>query len=287
MIEGSIHFYESGCMPAAVSLIIAVYKKPDFLEKVFLSCANQTFRDFEIVVADDGSDNQIADVILNYRAVLPMPIRHVWHEDSGFRKTVIANEAVARASGEYLLFIDGDSVLHHRFVERHHRHRRKGTVLAGRRVMLTAEVTAALTNDDIRSRRIERPGFWWNGCLRRQRKHGFYIPGSFAIENTFKKRYWIIGANFSMFKENFAAINGYDETITGRGGEDINLTERVRLAEMPIRTITREALQYHLFHRSDPVPHDDAAFERLRNPAAAWAEQGLSGHFGREESPAV
>ena len=76
-------------MKSDISLIIAVYKKPEFLEKIFLSCANQTCRNFEIVVADDGSDRSIAEVIGKYRSVLPMPIRHVWHEHSGFRKTIL------------------------------------------------------------------------------------------------------------------------------------------------------------------------------------------------------
>ncbi|MBN1574910.1 MAG: glycosyltransferase [Chitinispirillaceae bacterium] len=265
-------------MAPALSLIIAVYNKPDFLEKVLLSVANQTFSPFELIIADDGSDESVAAVVGRYGDTLAIPVKHVRQEDNGFRKTVIANKAVAEAEGSYLVFIDGDSVLHHRFLERHYRRRRRRDVLAGRRVMLSEAATKKLTAADIRSRRIESPLFWWNGCLRRQRKHGFNIPFSFQIENFFRKQYWITGANFSMYKDDFASINGYDEAVTGRGGEDINLTARVRLAGMTIKTITREALQYHLFHTSAPVPHDKKAFDRLSNPSSAWAKRGLSGH---------
>jgi glycosyltransferase involved in cell wall biosynthesis len=267
-------------MASALSLIIAVYNKPEFLEKIFMSLANQTFGRFEALVADDGSDNSIAEMIKKYRNLLAVPLKHVRHDHDGFRKTVIVNRAVSEAEADYLVFIDGDSILHHRFLERHYRNRKRGAVLAGRRVMLSENATKLLTLSDISSRRIQSPFFWWNGCLQRQRKHGFYLPFSFCIENIFKKGYWITGANFSMFKDDFASINGYDEAIIGRGGEDINLTARVRLAGMKIKTITREALQYHLFHASDPIPHDKAAFDRMANPPSAWAQRGLSENTG-------
>jgi hypothetical protein len=266
-------------MATPVSLIIAVYNKPDFLEKVLTSVGHQTYRSFEIRIADDGSDEQVSAILSKFKELLPMPIRHIRHEDNGFQKTIIANKAVAAAAGEYLIFIDGDCILHRRFIERHFCHRQKGAVLAGRRVMLSEAGTKSLRLADIDNHHIESPLFWWNRCLPRQRKHGFYIPFSFSIENFFKKRYWITGANFSMHKEDFASINGYDETITGRGGEDINLTERVRLKGLSIKTITREALQYHLYHTSAPVPHDRQVFERLSRPQLFWAEHGLSGHL--------
>ncbi len=258
-----------------ISLIIAVYNKPDILSKVLISINNQTFRDFEIIIADDGSDESVARVIEKYRSTFKTAIKHIWHEKKGFRKTIIVNKAVANACGEYLVFIDGDCILHHRYLERHYIHRMPRTVLAGRRVTLSETATKRLTYEDVSSRHIESIRFWWNGCLRGQRKHGFFIPFSFVVENWFKKRYWILGSNFSIYRTDFESINGYDETITGRGGEDIDLTARVRMARMKIKTITREALQYHLFHTSDPIPHDSKAFEKFNNPLSAWAPIGI------------
>ena len=106
-----------------MSVIVAVYNMPDFLEKVFLSLQNQTLKDFEIVIADDGSGPAIREVSIPSLS-FSFPIRHVWHEDKGFRKTVIANKAIVEASAPYLVFIDGDCVLHHRFLESHFRHRK-------------------------------------------------------------------------------------------------------------------------------------------------------------------
>ncbi len=271
-------------MNPRASLIVAVYKRPDFLEKIFASVRGQTRGDFEVLIADDGSGQDVAGVVRRFAKEFPRPVRHIWQRDAGFRKTIVVNEAVAKAGTDYLVFIDGDCVLHHRFMERHLVNRRKGVVLAGRRVMLDEAITARLSITDIESKRMERPLFWWNNCGAGQRKHGLYIPGSFALENAFGKRYWIVGSNFSVHASDFQAVNGYDESITGRGIEDINLTERFRLKGVRIKTITREALQYHLFHTSDPVPHDAETCRNLSSPKQYWARNGLDHHreIGRD-----
>jgi glycosyltransferase involved in cell wall biosynthesis len=265
-------------MKPALSLIIAVYKHPDFLEKIFAGLGRQTFRDFEVLVADDGSGPDIAKVVRDQQKKSALPVRHAWHEDQGFRKTVIVNAAAAQAQAEYLVFIDGDCVPHHRFLERHYVHKRPGAVLAGRRVMLSEDIIKRISIADVESGKIEKPSFWWNDCQKGQRKHGLYVPGSFHIENIFKKRYWIVGSNFSVHKSDFASVNGYDEDIVGRGVEDINLTARFRLKGVRIMTITREALQYHFFHQSDPVPHDAEAYKRFCSPSQYWAHKGLKEH---------
>ncbi len=272
-------------MSFKASLIVAVYEQPDFLEKVFAGLRGQTCRNYEVLVADDGSGPDVAAVVRDFSKSSSLPIKHVWHSDAGFRKTIIANEAAARAASDYLIFIDGDCVPHHRFVESHLLHRKKKTVLAGRRVMLDETITAGLSVADVESKRIERAPFWWNHCLRGQRKHGLFIPGSCALENIFGKRYWIVGSNFSVHASDFSAINGYDEGIVGRGVEDINLTERFRLKGIRIKTVTREALQYHLFHRSDPVPHDAQTYKRLCFPARYWAEHGIDSHRAGASAP--
>lgn len=258
-----------------LSLIIAVYKRVDFLEKVFLSLQNQTMKDFEIVVADDGSGPEISSLISTYSPSFSFPIRHVWHQDSGFRKTVIANRAVCEAQSRYLVFIDGDCVLHHRFLESHFRHRRAGTALAGRRVMLDRDSTERLTNEDIATRRIERPWFWWRKCTAGDRKHGLYVPGLFCVGNTLKRRYSMYGSNFSVFKEDYFAVNGYDENIIGRGIEDDNLRERLKLNGVKIRTVTREAIQFHLYHDFDPVPHRPEVIQEFCYPKYPWTAHGI------------
>jgi glycosyltransferase involved in cell wall biosynthesis len=257
------------------SVIIAVYNKPDFLEKILVSLLNQTFQHFEVIIADDGSGPDIKEVVEKYSGRFSFPLRHVWHDDSGFRKTVIANKAVAASRAEYLIFIDGDSILHHRFVESHCRFKKRHTVLSGRRIMLDRELSERMTLDDVRSRKIEKPSFWWRHCQRVHIKHGFFVPVMFFIENFLRRKYSILGCNFSLFKSDYEDINGYDERIIGRGMEDSNIDARLRLKKIRIKTLTRQALQYHLFHRFDPVPHDPETIRHFCFPEESWTEYGL------------
>ncbi len=263
----------------AVSVVIACYKQVDFLDKVLLSLTRQSFSDFELVIADDGSGPDLAACLQKYQSVFRHPIQHCWHEDNGFRKTIIVNRAVASSRGAYLIFIDADCILHHRFVERHYKRRRPETVLSGRRIMLNEAVTAALSDEDISSGRFEKPWFWWNHTEKKERNRGFYLPLLFRVVNKKGKTYWAFGSNFSLFKADFIAVNGYDETILGRGMEDINLSSRLTLQGYPILKLTHEALQYHQFHRSGPVPHDEETMYRLAHPEDAYASVGIRRHL--------
>jgi glycosyltransferase involved in cell wall biosynthesis len=261
----------------SISVIIAVYDKPDFLEKVLASLLNQTHADFEIVIADDGSGPEIAQVLEKYRQSFPYPLQHVRHEHRGFRKTVIANRAVVRARSDYLVFIDGDSLLHHRFLEEHFHKRRTGTILSGRRVMLDPDLTRRITLEDVRSKKMERFSFWLKHCDRGTVKHGVYVPLVNSIETLLRagRPYGILGANFSLFRGDYYRINGYDEQIIGRGLEDDNLANRFKVAGLRIRSMSRRAVQYHLFHRSDPIPHSAETINKFGAPRMAWSSFGI------------
>jgi glycosyltransferase involved in cell wall biosynthesis len=238
-----------------VSLVIAVYQRADFLARVLTSVEGQTLRDVQVVVADDGSGPDVATVIERWQGRLAHPIVHEWHEDAGFRKTIIVNRAVRRAAADYLVFIDGDCILHHRFLECHYRRRRRRRVLAGRRVMLDATLTESLQLDDIRSRRLESVRFWWRHAGQHDRKNGFYAPWLAALRGVFRDAYSILGSNFSVHRDDFFAVNGYDERIVGRGLEDNNLWARFVNSGMRIKPLTFEAIQYHCYHATSPMPH--------------------------------
>jgi glycosyltransferase involved in cell wall biosynthesis len=249
----------------AVSLIVAVYERDDFLEKVLASLLNQTLCDFEIIVADDGSGPAVADVIKRCAGSFTYPSQHVWHEDDGFRKTIIVNKAITQAAADYIVFIDGDCILHHRFLERHYNRRGPNQVLSGRRVMFDRELTEQVTTEDVRSRAVERIPYWWSHAGKIDRWHGFYLPFVYGFRNLRRRDYQILGSNFSVHKEDFLRVNGYDERIVGRGLEDNNLWVRFINSGIAVRTITREALQYHLYHTAEAIPHSDEVVEQYRS----------------------
>jgi glycosyltransferase involved in cell wall biosynthesis len=259
----------------SISLIIAVYERPDFLEKVFASLASQTFRDFEIVVADDGSGPAVADVIERHQGEYAHPVRHIWHEDQGFRKTIVVNKAVTTAAADYLVFIDGDCILHRHFLARHFKRRKKKRVLCGRRVMFDRALTERLKLSDVHSRAVERIPFWWRHAGKIDRWRGIYLPFLFVPRNMFRRHYEILGSNFSVHKEDFYRVNGYDERIIGRGLEDNDLYTRFVNSGMAMKTVAEEALQYHCFHTSDPMPHSSDFIEQAKSSAEKRTPHGI------------
>lgn len=271
----------------ALSLVVAVYRRPDFLTLVFESLLRQSEPDFEVLIADDGSGPEIAACVLEWQGRFRRPIRHVWQEDDGFRKTMIVNRAVAESTAEYLVFIDGDCVLHHRFLERHRRRAHPRQALSGRRVMLDEAFTRRVTAEDVRSGAIESPRSWWRHTFPNDRRNGFYLPALYGIRGGGTSRYEILGCNFSLTRADFLAVNGYDERILARGVEDDNLRVRLLNAGMSVRCISQEALQYHLFHTSTGFGHDPASVERWRGTTETWTPYGVAKGPAAPASPAA
>jgi len=258
-----------------VSVVIAVYQRPRILDLVLQSLANQTRTDFEVVLADDGSDEAIGHMARLWSGRLRQPIRHVWQEHRGFRKTAIVNRAVLECVGKHLVFIDGDCILHHRFLERHILRSSPGQVLSGRRVMLDAGLTERLTLEDVRSRRIERPSFWWRHAKAHDLRNGIFASALYGWRGGRTRAYAILGSNFSLDREDFARVNGYDEAIIGRGMEDVNLRTRLLNAGCAIRSVSQEAIQYHCHHDAEPMPHDVETTERWRSTSESWTPRGM------------
>ena len=101
------------------SVIISFYNKINYLKLVLAGFVNQSSKNFEIIIADDGSERQVVSELEQHSVYLPFQIKHVWHEDKGFRKNKILNRAVAASNSDYLIFVDGDCIPHKKFVEDH------------------------------------------------------------------------------------------------------------------------------------------------------------------------
>ncbi|MDR0420690.1 MAG: glycosyltransferase, partial [Prevotellaceae bacterium] len=124
-----------------VSLVIAVYNKPVYLEKVFESLKKQTHLPTNVILADDGSADADLDLLIEqYKKCLPVPLIRVWHEDKGWRKPLCVNKAVYQAN-EYIIFIDGDVIMHPRFIYNHRKYGKPNTALYGTTAMLTPSMT--------------------------------------------------------------------------------------------------------------------------------------------------
>jgi glycosyltransferase involved in cell wall biosynthesis len=269
--------------PARVSVVLSTYNQPRWLEKALWGYAAQRFRDFELLVADDGSGPETADVVTRSRDRYGLRLVHVWHEDRGFRKTEILNRAVLAATGEYLIFSDGDCIPHPEFVATHVRLARERCFLSGGYLKLPLNVSEQITEDDVRSGRAFDASWLsargWRGGRRTLRltRSPFVAAALDALTPT--RATWN-GHNASTWREAIVAVNGFDLDM-GYGGEDRALGERLVNLGLRGRRVRFRAPCLHLDH---PRPYADPeviranrrAREKIRRSRDARTRRGLA-----------
>ena len=140
-----------------VSLIVTTYNRPDALQVVLNSLKNQNCNLHEVIIADDGSDESTLAVIKHYSAKALIPIIHSWQEDDGCRIPHSRNRAIAKSNFEYIIMIDGDTVLHKDFIKDHKRFAKKGIYIQGSRALLQLE----FTNNLLRSNAFKKPSLFF------------------------------------------------------------------------------------------------------------------------------
>ncbi|HEY0090903.1 MAG TPA: glycosyltransferase, partial [Flavobacterium sp.] len=114
-----------------ISVIISTYNAEEWLEKVLIGYSMQSFKDYEIIIADDGSRASTKELIDSFKKDFPVPLRHLWHEDLGYRRQEILNVAIIEAAYEYILMTDGDCIPRKDFLEVHAKYAEKGKFLSG------------------------------------------------------------------------------------------------------------------------------------------------------------
>jgi len=267
------------------SIIITTYNNPAWLEKSLWSFSCQTHKDFEVVIADDGSKNETRDLIETMRQKLAFPIQHVWQEDEGFRKCRILNKAILQAKGEYLLFTDGDCIARSDFVETHVKHRKPGAFLSGDYVRLPMHTSQALTQDDILTGRcFDLKHLIANGYPPKkisQRLKATGLKASFLDTFSFVKANWY-GNNASGWKKDLIAINGFDERMA-YGGSDWELGDRLNRSGIRRVRVRYRAIVLHLEHSrayADPVlmKNNKAIWDEAIQMKTVWTDFGISQH---------
>jgi glycosyltransferase involved in cell wall biosynthesis len=242
--------------PAGVSVVLSTYNQPRWLEKALWGYAAQRFTDFEVLVADDGSGPETAEVVARLRDRYGMRLVHLWHEDRGFRKTEILNRAVLAASGDYLIFSDGDCIPHPEFVAVHVRLARERSFLSGGYLKLPLNVSERITEDDVKSGRAFDPSWLaaqgWRGGRRALRLPRSAVLASALDALTPTRATWN-GHNASTWREAIVAVNGFDLDM-GYGGEDRALGERLVNLGLRGRRVRFRAPCLHLDH---PRPYAD------------------------------
>lgn len=254
----------------AVSLIFTTYNREETLQPAILSAFEQTRLPEEIIVADDGSREDTAELIRMLAAKSPVPLIHVWQPDEGFRAARSRNNAIAVASGTYLIFADGDCFLHRHFVADHLTFAKGHQFIAGTRVNIQQKrLDYILRTGD---RRLHC-GSW--GITKR-----FNAIRCLSVARGSNAEKDMLSVNFSVSRADVLRVNGFDEWFTGHGGEDTDLEIRLLNGGIAKRRMVHAGILYHCCHGHTVLtPEKREAINRrhreTRTKRTVRAEQGL------------
>jgi glycosyltransferase involved in cell wall biosynthesis len=239
-----------------LSIIVPTYNRPKALKLCLMSLAGQSLVPTEVLIADDGSSSETRDTVQEMQKLLKavFTIRHVWQEDIGFRKPRILNETVRQATGEYLVFIDGDCMAHRHFIRAHVEHSDPDAILGGKRVEIGRQLTEQLLEEGTVLNSFS-PRLILDSLAGNSRK----VEEAIQITNPLLRRLThrdritddgIWGCNFSLYKSLFMDINGCDEDFLDGSLEDNDLGIRVLNMGKQVRSVRGLAIVLHLWHPS-------------------------------------
>lgn len=277
-----------------LSVIVTTYNSPDWLEKVLWGFEAQTLRDFEVLVADDGSDDRTRERIEALRPRLSYQVRHIWHPKDGFRKCTILNAAIAAASAPYCVFTDGDCIPRSDFLAVHAAAARPGRFLSGGYLKLPMPTSERIGREDILAghatdaRWLRAHGTPWTRRLQRLAwgpRIAAFLDRVTPTGATFN------GHNASVWRDDLLRVNGFDERLEW-GGLDRELGERLEHAGVRGTQVRHRAVVVHLDHgRGYKRPEAIARNRAIRDEVAAHrlsrTAHGLDRHLARPSAPAA
>lgn len=238
-----------------VDLIISTYNNPAAIVQILSCLRSGSLQPNSISVADDGSSCESLNKVKSGLEGIPVETRYYWHEDKGFRKSKILNQAINECSGNYVLFLDGDCLPHRHFIKDHKSLAQKGYFVQGRRCFIKENKVDSLLGGKTTIPRLILSGKV-NGLLK-----SFRLPKPIVKENT--DMYGLLGCNLGIWREDLLAVNGFDEDYEGWGREDSDLGARLYNRGLRRKMIYGRALVYHLNHPENKRDRLDANDKRL------------------------
>jgi glycosyltransferase involved in cell wall biosynthesis len=245
-----------------IAVVITTYNNPKSLELCLLSLTNQTFKNFEVFIADDGSDDETRELISKFKRDHEfLRVYHIWHPDEGYRKAKINNKAFAQIDPEkfpIIVCIDHDVVLHHRFIEDHFKVHEKEKfeplIFMGRRIDLGEQLSNSITTDNVlRFNQGMSLSLLWSG-LKGETKNVMRsirmdLPKPISLLLKRERTLDLLGSNFSISTSVLLDVNGYNEDFKSYWGEDGDLYVRVRNSGIKMIGKVGYAVQWHLYHK--------------------------------------
>ena len=262
--------------PASLTLVINTFNQPDALQRVLRAVTNQSELPHQVVLADDGSDEKTRLVFERWASRQPYRCERVWQERAGFRRARILNLAIARATKDYLVFLDGDTVPHPCFLFDHGRVARRRTFVQGHRALIEKRAATSFGSGGFAADRLRA---LFQGQLRGL-QHVFRWP--WRVQRYRTDLRGIRGCNLAIWRDDLLRVNGYNEAFTGWGREDSELAVRLMNAGVRRMDVRGWALCYHLWHppasRANLAANDEL-LESAVAQKAVWCNSGLNGHL--------
>jgi glycosyltransferase involved in cell wall biosynthesis len=250
------------------SIIISFYNRVDQLRLILAALERQTFSDFEVIISDDGSNEEAVNQVNEIIKQSKLSIKHVWHPDKGFNKTKILNKSIIRTDSDYIIFIDGDCIPAIHFIEDHLKYSEENRVVVGRRVELSDAISKEITREYISSKSFDR--LWLKALVNsfkretRKAEEGIRISSKWLNEKLGTTNKGILGCNFSLYKKVLINLNGFDERYIHPGvGEDTEIKERLKNGGYEIFKPKFALVQFHLWHKKQSREGEKEGFRLL------------------------
>lgn len=263
-------------MNRQASLIITTYNHPQALERCLHYVAQQQVLPMEIIIADDGSTLSTKAVIDRYARACPVPVIHIWQQDDGFRLSQIRNKAIARASGRYIIQIDGDVLVHPKFIYDHLRMAREGYFVVGSRVRLPVKFSLAMLASGAHPsvRQLS-----WQG---KDKLNALRLPWlACLLKRVYKTRgrhmAYAKGCNMAFWRSDLLKVNGYNEQIRGWGSEDEELAIRLAKAGCRKLFLKMSGIVYHIWHKAAPRDREEENKRTMQQALHSAAYRCVSG----------
>lgn len=263
------------------SLIITTYNWVDALDLVLKSALQQSVKPQEIVIADDGSGERTLDLVKKYQAQSNLRIIHSWQEDKGFRAAKSRNKAIARASGNYIVLIDGDMILHKRFIEDHINRAEQGFFIQGSRALLSEGKSSMVIKN-----RQTCFSLFENGISNKE--NAIHLPAILSRLFSKKQNYLrgIKTCNMSFYREDCIKVNGFNESFEGWGREDSEFIVRMLNSGINRNTVKFNAIQYHIWHQENTrqsLEKNEILLRQALDKQKSWCNLGIDQYITAEE----
>jgi glycosyltransferase involved in cell wall biosynthesis len=260
-----------------LSLIIATFDRADALACVLRSVARQSDPPDELAVADDGSGTETRDLVAHFAKQFPRPTSHCWQPHEGFRLCRARNLALSRLTGDYVVMLDGDMVMHSQFIADHRRFARAGHWAQGTRILLDARRSTDLLKGGPRDLAP-----WSTGIRGLRRLYALHASRlSDRLARTASAFVATKGCNLAAWRADLERVNGFNEDMIGWGPEDKELAARLENSGVRRRTLLFGGIAYHLFHapasRERRAANERILAETLQLGRVRCA-RGLDGH---------